>query len=280
MESRPWWRRDSRWWGLGALAATGLVAWGLLAMPEARTLRYGEHPRALADVQRAVGPGPRPAMLMIHGGAWQGGSRREMVHYARWLNEMGVTTVAIDYRLTSGGARWPEPRDDVVQAMWWLREHAAELDIDPQRIGVFGMSAGGHLGAWLATTDQVNARGTHSRPRLLIAWGGLWDLARETDFEPAVRDAMHRLMAGGEPRVGSPLARVDAQTAPVLAIHGPHDTTVAPVQSRLACEALRRAGVECQLLEPPGEQHSGPLDSNKTAVVAAMRQFVEKHLVR
>src|SRR5688572_11035735 len=101
MESRPWWRIDSRWWGVLALVATGLVAWGLLATPETRTLRYGDHPQALAELRPAAGPGPHPAMLLIHGGGWQTGSRRDMASYVVWLADMGVTTVSIDYRLTA-----------------------------------------------------------------------------------------------------------------------------------------------------------------------------------
>lgn len=269
-------------WGLLAIAAVAAIAWGVLrAGPDGRTLRYGEHPQALADLRPAAGPGPHPAMLMIHGGAWQAGSRQEMAPYAEWLVQHGVTAVSIDYRLTLRGARWPDPRDDVVQAMWWLREHAAELGIDPQRIGVWGNSAGGHLGAWLATTEQLSAKGTSSRPRLLVAWGAPWDLSRGNDFEPAVRDAVDRLLAGADAKAASPLPRVDAKTAPVLLIHGPLDKTVAPVQSHLACAALQRAGVECRLLEPPGEEHDGLQDpANRRAVREALHRFVNTHLKR
>ena len=272
-------RLDNRWWGVAALVATGALAWGLLAADSAQTLAYGTHERALADVRRAAGPGPHPAMLLIHGGAWQGGSRRDMEEPARWLASAGVTTVAIDYRLVTAGARWPEIRDDVTQAMWWLREHAGELGIDPQRVGVLGNSAGGHLGAWLATTDTVSPRGTHSRPQLLIAWGSPWDLSQPQEFAPPVQEAMHRLLAGADPAQASPLARIDAHSAPALLVHGPRDDVVDPVQSRRACAALQRAGVECRLLLPAGEGHDGTHEpGNEKAVLEAMQQFVAARL--
>ena len=279
MEDKPQPRFGRRWWGALALVATGLVAWRLMAVPEVRTLRYAEHAQALADVRRAAGRGPHPAMLLIHGGGWQGGSRLDMANEARWLADMGITTVSIGYRLTSGGARWPDPRQDVIQAMWWLREHAADLDIDPRRIGVFGHSAGGHLGAWLATTDEVNGRGTHSRPQLLIAWGAPWDLSRTGDYEPAIQAAIRRLVGTGDPGLASPLGHIDDRSAPMLLIHGPQDVTVAPAQSRRACEAMRRMRVECQLVEPPGEGHVGLRDpANTAAVQGALRRFIQTHL--
>lgn len=270
---------NERWWGALALLATGVVAWLLLSSDDAETMRYAAHERGRADVRRAAGPGPHPAMLLIHGGGWQGGSRHEMADLARWLASAGVTTVAIDYRLTSGGARWPDLRDDVTQAMWWLREHAAELGIDPQRVGVLGASAGAHLGAWLATGDQRNARGTSSRPRLLVGWGGPWDLSREADFEEVLRPGIARLLAGSDPRAASPIGRIDAGSAPALLIHGPEDTTVSVEQSRRACEALQRAGVECRLLSPAGEGHTGLRDKgNAESVMGTMKSFIHRHL--
>jgi acetyl esterase/lipase len=281
MEPSSWKPLQSRWWGVVALLATGLVAWRLLAADDAQTLRYAEHTQALADLRRPAGPGPHPALLLIHGGAWQGGSRRDMADFARWLASVGVASVAIDYRLTSGGARWPEIRDDVTQAMWWLREHAAELKLDPARIGVFGDSAGAHLGAWLATTDHVNARGTHSRPRLLIGWGGPWDLSREAEFHADVRPALRALLAGGDAAAASPLSRIDAQSAPTLLIHGALDDVIAPAQSRRACEALQRARIECQLLLPAGEGHVGlRVPANTAPVMDTMRRFIWTHLGR
>lgn len=92
-------------------------------------------------------------MLVIHGGAWTTGSKFTMLRHARILANRGYLAVAIEYRLAPQH-KWPAQIHDCKHAVRWIREHAGKYNADPDRVYAFGYSAGGHLAALLATTDQ------------------------------------------------------------------------------------------------------------------------------
>ncbi|NQT87653.1 alpha/beta hydrolase, partial [bacterium] len=97
---------------------------------------------------------PLPIVVWIHGGAWRAGTKS--LGRVMPLVERGYAVAAITYRLT-GEAQWPAQIQDCKCAIRWLRAHAAEHGIDPDRIGVWGSSAGGHLVAMLGTAGDVEA---------------------------------------------------------------------------------------------------------------------------
>lgn len=98
---------------------------------------------------------PRPALVIVHGGGWRGGSRtvdvfqKMMIDYAK----KGYVTINVDYRLT-GEADFPACIEDVKCAVRWLRAHTEKYQVDPKRIGAYGHSAGAHLALMLAMTDK------------------------------------------------------------------------------------------------------------------------------
>jgi acetyl esterase/lipase len=107
------------------------------------------------------GPTPRPLLVWIHGGGWSGGSRYPAPSYALALRRFGVAIASISYRLSSQAGQWgsepvifPAQIHDVKAAIRWLRAHAADFQIDPNRIGVWGSSAGGHLAALAGTSGN------------------------------------------------------------------------------------------------------------------------------
>jgi acetyl esterase/lipase len=110
-----------------------------------------------ADVYMPTGKGPFPAMLVVHGGAWRMGSRAQLAGVANAFAEHGYTAVAISYRLAPK-SKFPAQIYDCEAAVRWMRAHAADYKIDPQRIGGYGYSAGGHLVALLGTLDDKNLR--------------------------------------------------------------------------------------------------------------------------
>ena len=110
-----------------------------------------------ADVYRPQGPGPFPAMLVVHGGAWRMGARADLAAIAEALAQHGYTAVAIDYRLAPAH-KFPAQIYDCQAAVRWIRSHAVQLKIDPARIGGFGYSAGGHLVALLGALDDKELR--------------------------------------------------------------------------------------------------------------------------
>ena len=110
----------------------------------AETLKYN---RTLSlDFYRAQGRsgGAAPCVVLVHGGGWDSGSRDEIPHFDHWLARRGYAVAAISYRLAPQ-FHWPAPRDDIKDAIKFLKAHAAELGIDPARFVLLGRSAGGQL---------------------------------------------------------------------------------------------------------------------------------------
>ena len=266
------------WAALAASVIAGVAVWAFSTPNDVAvdTVVYGAHGQK-ADVyvaKAASSPARRTAVLLIHGGGWSAGGRGEFRDLARRLALQGAVAVAIDYRLVPH-ARWPEQARDVESAVWWLRENADALWIDRDRVVAVGGSAGGHLAAWLATTNRVNQRGTPSRVNRMVSLWGPWDLGAPRLREDA-RNMVAALMAGQAPREASPLFRVDAQSAPALLIHGTLDNLVPPDQSTRACDALRAAQVRCELMLLEGEAHGFTSGNNQrpAEVVGRIQDFI------
>ncbi len=93
-------------------------------------------------------------ILLLHAGSWRRGDKTTMAGQAEMLTAEGYTCVASEYRLTPESP-WPAQIHDVKAAMRWMRAEAKSLQVDDERIGVLGNSAGGHLGLMLAGTPSV-----------------------------------------------------------------------------------------------------------------------------
>jgi acetyl esterase/lipase len=159
------------------------MASGALAGPPSAAIDIEKHipyvPGGLTsqslDVYREEGEATaRPAIVMVHGGGFAGGSPDDLSRQARLAAEQGWVTFNIDYRTTSvvgtSGEAWPAELDDVKTALAWIRTHAADYGADPQRVSLLGASAGGTLAA-LATADPS------FRVKALALWSGPTDLA-------------------------------------------------------------------------------------------------------
>jgi acetyl esterase/lipase len=113
------------------------------------------------------------AMLLIPGGSYSGIYEGQAEPFALWLNEQGLTVFVLRYRLGSAGYRYPAQLQDGVEAMFQIRGNAAKWKIDPQRIGVMGFSAGGHLVSTLINRPEDGMilgsdRTVSARPDLAI----------------------------------------------------------------------------------------------------------------
>lgn len=104
-----------------------------------------------------------PAVILIHGGYWSIGNRKELSDFATKLANNGFLAMTIDYHLLPQ-YRQPTQTNDITNAIWWLRENSKKFGINPNKIGVVGISAGGYLAAWAGTHDEINSNGTHSCP--------------------------------------------------------------------------------------------------------------------
>lgn len=229
---------------------------------------------------------PRPAVVLVHGGGMWTGSRAHMADPARQLARAGYVTFAVDYRLVDAAAarhRWPAQLDDVQRAVRWVRASAVRYDVDPERVGAYGWSAGGQLASLLGTRDTRDltlANATHSsRVACVVNLAGDVDLAAYT-LPPAL-DEVVALLGGNSAEVPeryrdvSPLSWIDARTVPFLVIHGLQDDVVPIAQSRRLVAALRAAGIEVQYTELPNAGHG---DLTWSRVGSAALAFLGRHL--
>ncbi len=112
-------------------------------------------------------------MLVLAGGGYEHVSHQEGPPVAGWLNSLGISAAVLEYTVSDGDAIYPQPQQQALYALRWLRANAKRLNIDPNRIGVIGFSAGGHLAAclsqgfdhadWLLDPDDA-LRNTSARP--------------------------------------------------------------------------------------------------------------------
>ncbi len=222
-----------------------------------------------------------PAVLWIHGGGWTGGSPESFFPMARYTAARGAASFVVQYRLVNaGGVTMADSIADCKSAVRYLRGHAAELNIDPDKIAVAGESAGGHLAAAVATLDGDNnpedAPGISARPDALVLYNPCLDLGRSSfarllpgaAMEPATRQ---RELADQY----SPLAHVHPGLPPTICIHGEADTVVSPDQSRDFAAKMRQAGNHCELVLLPGIPHAFLIPAYKCSeavVVNALRR--------
>ena len=229
---------------------------------------------------------PRPVIVWIHGGAWFAGSKDGCP--AGPFVEKGYAVASINYRL-SQHAVFPAQIEDCKAAIRWLRAHAKEYHLDPDRIGVWGASAGGHLVALLGTAGDVKdleGKGGNldqsSRVQCVVDFFGPTDFLqmRGSHDDPKAPEA---LLIGGAVQANqekaaraNPITYVTRDDPPFLIVHGEEDRTVPIGQSELLDAALKKAGVESTFIRVPGMGHGGR--GFQAKVDKQIAEFFDKHL--
>lgn len=215
-----------------------------------------------------------PLLVMIHGGGWMGGSKDQPEGLT--LLGRGYAIANIDYRL-SQDAIFPAQIEDCKAAIRWLRAHASEYGYDPQRIGAWGASAGGHLAAMLATTSGTREFdvGAHLEQSSVVSCAvdiyGPSDLPgwRAPSANPYVQrtgaESMLVRLLGGPVDAklalawrASPLSWVSRSSAPCYIMHGTADSVVGFEQSQRLANALSSVGAEVTFEIVEGGGHGGP----------------------
>jgi acetyl esterase/lipase len=190
------------------------------------------------DAYVQQGPGPRPSVVVIHGGRWTSGSRVAHVgQILELLTRASYNWFALDYRL-DGLPRYEESLADIRRALSFIRCHARELRIDPDRLVLLGEDSGAHLAALLAAQPPAGVTGA-------VLVGGFYDLPA---IPGLVEAADTRLMARA-----SAIAR-DVKV-PLLVVHGAADTEAPVDQARRYCRDVETARGRCQLVEVKGASH-------------------------
>ncbi|MBV9491135.1 MAG: alpha/beta hydrolase [Verrucomicrobia bacterium] len=230
----------------------------------------GDRERSL-DLYVPRGAAGVPLIIWIHGGAFalgqKEGSPAEPVPLHLLLR--GYAIASLNYRL-SDRARFPAQLEDCKAAVRWLRAHAGEFGLDPDRFGVWGASAGGTLAALLGTTGELRAFDVgenlaySSRVQAVCDFYGPTDLV-QMDAAGQVRrgpNAWQVRLIGGSvqqnyARAGSvnPIAYVTRNAPPFLVVHGTRDQVIPFSQSQLLVSALRAAGVPVQVRLVEGAGH-------------------------
>jgi acetyl esterase/lipase len=226
-----------------------------------------------------------PAVVLIHGGGWVGGKRNAQreINIGSTLARNGYVMMSIDYVLADKKqAVWPTNLWDCKTAVRWLRKNAERLGVDPERIGVMGGSAGGHLAAMVALTtpaDGLDPAGPFGdvscRVKCCVDFYGIADIGT---YHNATMLGKTFAEAPELYRAASPVTYVRSNSPPVLICHGTADTTVNPKQSELFDEALTRAGVEHHLEIIPGAVHSFDLQPPQRDLRPLVLEFLDKHL--
>lgn len=212
----------------------------------------------------------RPAVLQIHGGAWVLGSKDEQgIPLLNHLASCGWVGFNVDYRL-SPRAKFPDHLVDCKRALAWIRAHADEYGVDPDFIVVTGGSAGGHLCALMALTQndpqfQPDFESADTSLQAAVPFYGVYDL---TDRDGNYNSTFVRLMTDVVMGVGledspeswaaySPIDRITEDAPPMFVIHGDRDVLVpVPIARSFVArlrEVSRRAVVYAELR---GAQHA------------------------
>ena len=237
------------------------------------------------------GTGPFPIIVAIHGGGWAAG-RKEEAQGIRQASR-GYAVAAISYRL-SGVATFPAQIEDCKAAVRWLRANAKKYNLDADRVGATGHSAGGHLASLLGTAGSAKEfdKGDHlefsSRVKAVCALSGPTDFLQMDAH--ALKDARLKHDIGGSPEsrlIGgpiqdnkekvakaNPITYVSKESTPFLLIHGDQDPLVPVHQAQLLHDALKEKGVPVQLHIVKGAGHGvGGGDVNEL-----IDRFFDTHL--
>ncbi|MBM3335000.1 alpha/beta hydrolase [Candidatus Sumerlaeota bacterium] len=214
--------------------------------------------------------GKLPLIVWIHGGGWSGGDKQQCP--AVRMVARGYVAASVNYRL-SQEAIFPAQIEDCKAAIRWLRANADKYGIDPDRIGVWGGSAGGHLVALLGTSGGIadlegseGPQNVSSRVQAVCDWFGPADFTRITappsgKSLDAPDSPVSRLLGGpvlenkDKARRASPITYVTRDDPPILIMHGDKDYVVPLDQSEMLYEVLKKAGVDATMHVVKGAGH-------------------------
>lgn len=219
-----------------------------------------ENERLTLDVYRPPTPGRYPTIVVIYGGAWQNGNPSLDADFNRYMAAQGYTMIAIDYR-HAPRYQFPSQLLDVQRAMQFIQQHAADYDVDLDRMAVMGRSAGAHLAMLLAYQPDATPI------RAVVNYYGPVDLAAGYQ-DPPVPDpidtrAVLEAFLGGSPQqvpeqyeLASPIHYIKPNLPPTLLIYGSRDHVVEAKYGQQLLDRLQASGNTAVLLEIPWAEHA------------------------
>ncbi len=239
-----------------------------------------------------------PLLVWIHGGAWFRGSKELTIpknrNLIRQVTSQGYAVAAVNYTLTAKG-KFPTPVQDINDAVNYLHDNSSQYNLDVKQVGMMGRSAGGHLAALLATSNndgnsKFYLEGTAPKYKVAV----VVDFFGVSDFETLkgnsgradhdAPDAPEARLLGASPRVrpdlakwASPVTYIDQDTPPFIMFHGSVDQVIPDSQSIWLKSKLDENGIANQLYIDEGARHGDPVfDSDKYVEKAV--SFIKTYL--
>jgi acetyl esterase/lipase len=240
---------------------------------------------------------PTPAVVFIHGGGWSAGDK-----YPSQVSELakaGFFCVSINYRL-SGVAPFPAAVEDCKCAVRWLRANAARYNVDPDHIGAWGGSAGGHLTLMVATTgSSAGLEGNGGWPRqssrvqAACSFFGPSDFVTWAKTAPRMGEMENKFLGGTFARIpevfarASPVTWVSADDPPLIIFHGDRDPVVPIQQSAIMHDAFTKAGLDSTFVTVKGAGHGFVMQPGVPSftptnpeIIRQVTDFFRKHLLK
>ena len=274
-----------------------------------KNVQFGIHDgdALTADYYGPQRPGTYPALVALHGGAWKIGSSDGYQHWGQCLAQQGYALFSVNYRLVQGAKnRHPAAVHDARAAVQFLRSNSEEFQVDPDRIGLMGDSAGAHLSAMVALTgdappfadayqDDAYA-GVSTRVKVVIGVYGVYDLLDQWNHDQISRplDQITEGLLGQSPMQSkqifyeaSPLTYTTLENnhTAFLVVWGTEDDVVdTPSQSGVFVNALKQAGFYVRTVIVPGAPHFwmwDPIDepaSHTAFLVPRLLRFLRERL--
>ena len=193
----------------------------------------------------------RAAIVFFFGGGWVGGAPRQFYRQSEYLAARGMVAYCAEYRVRSRHQTTPfECVADGKSAVRYLRTHAAQLGIDPQRIAVGGGSAGGHVAACtgvIASLDEPDEDPrVSSRPLAMVLFNPVIDTGPEGYGHERLGDRYREI---------SPVEHVTKDTPPTIIFQGTADTTTPPQGARKFASRMNAQHRRCEVIEFEGAKH-------------------------
>src|SRR3989441_9202431 len=231
-------------------------------------------------------PTPQPTLIWIHGGGWTGGNKEGATFSLLPYMEMGWNVVNVEYRLAKVSLA-PAAVEDCLCALRWVIRNAKQYGFDTTKLVVSGGSAGGHLAL---TTGLIPASagldrqcpGTEQlKVAAIVNWYGITDVADLLDGEN-MRTYAVQWMGSMPNRVDiakrvSPLTYVRAGIPPIISIQGDADPVVPYSHSVRLHDALKKAGIDHELVTIPGGKHGNFTRAENQRAYTAIKAFLAKH---
>ena len=227
---------------------------GVIYEPDVQFGTGGDTPLLMDIARPEKASGKLPVIVVIHGGGWQGGNFKVHIPQILEFAKQGFASATIQYRLVPK-ARFPAQVEDVKCGVRYLRANAEKYNIDPDRIGAVGFSAGAHLSMMLGTMDKedgLEGEGGHadqsSKVQAVVAFFGPTDLGAD-DYPDNVVQIIDALVDGPKSETAearkkaSPITYVDEGDSPILIFQGTKDRLVPHTQAYLMADAMTKAAI-------------------------------------